>query len=87
MQKEQIMSGITAIVNAFKKSDLDFQSVSKMIYEEHAVTSLEYIALLVELEKQFDVVFDDNMLVMDAVPDLHGIVDYMEQQLTAASRK
>lgn len=84
MHKDEIMNGITAVVNAFKQTNYDFQSVNKLIYEERAITSLEYVGLLVELEKRFPIIFEDQMLVIDAVSDLHGIVDYMEQQLTAA---
>lgn len=83
MQREEIIEGLVAIVIAFKGPQHDFESINKMIFLENSLSSVEFIAFLVELEKRFHIEFDEKMLFSGAYSDLHEIVDYIEIQIAS----
>jgi len=51
--------------------DMDFDSIQ--------VNSFQYINLIVRLEEQFDIVFEDDMLILNAFPTVGDLVQLLRK--------
>ena len=86
MAKKEIKKGLENIqkkalkiivtnINSKTKSDITmFSSID--------VDSITFITIIVELEKEFDFEFDDEMLLITKFPTVKSMVEYVESKVT-----
>ncbi|MCL2702982.1 MAG: amino acid adenylation domain-containing protein [Defluviitaleaceae bacterium] len=67
------------------KSRVDQQFSNRVVmaasFEESGVDSLVYVELVVALEGEFDIEFDDEMIVTTAFSGFKGLVEYVESKV------
>lgn len=72
----EIINIIKKIIASYKKVNIDDISGEKS-FEQLSINSIEFVGLVVQCEKEFDVSFDDEKLLLEEFPNLESFLSYI----------
>lgn len=81
MDKNVIAEKIVEIIKSHSEEDLQQENVLELSFEDGIVNSLEFVSIVIELETEFDIEFDDDMLLISSYENIGQLVDYISKKV------
>ena len=81
MDKNVIAEKIVEIIKSHSEKDLQQENVLDLSFEDGIVNSLEFVSIVIELETEFDIEFDDDMLLISSYENIGQLVDYISKKV------
>lgn len=81
MDKNIIEEKIVEIIKSHSEADLQQKNVLELSFEDGIVNSLEFVSIVIELETEFDIEFDDDMLLISSYEKIGQLVDYISKKV------
>ena len=81
MDKNIIAEKIVEIIKSNSEEDLPHENVLKLSFEDGIVNSLEFVSIVIELETEFDIEFDDDMILTSSYENVGQLVDYISTKI------
>lgn len=81
MEKNIIAEKVIEIIKAHSEENLRQENLLNLSFEDGIVNSLEFVSIVIELETEFDIEFDDDMLLISSYENIEQLVDYISQKV------
>lgn len=81
MDKNVIAEKIVEIIKSHSEEDMQQENVLELSFEDGIVNSLEFVSIVIELETEFDIEFDDDMLLISSYENIGQLVDYISKKV------
>lgn len=81
MDKNVIAEKIVEIIKSHSEEDLQQENVLELSFEDGIVNSLGFVSIVIELETEFDIEFDDDMLLISSYENIGQLVDYISKKV------
>lgn len=81
MEKNIIAEKVIGIIKAHSEENLRQENLLNLSFEDGIVNSLEFVSIVIELETEFDIEFDDDMLLISSYENIEQLVDYISQKV------
>lgn len=81
MDKRIIAEKIVEIIKANSEKNLQHENVLELSFEDGIVNSLEFVSIVIELETEFDIEFDDDMILTSSYESIGQLVDYISTKI------
>lgn len=81
MEKNIIAEKVIEIIKAHSEENLRQENLINLSFEDGIVNSLEFVSIVIELETEFDIEFDDDMLLISSYKNIGQLVDYISQKV------
>jgi acyl carrier protein len=81
LDKNVIAEKIVEIIKSHSEEDMQQENVLELSFEDGIVNSLEFVSIVIELETEFDIEFDDDMLLISSYENIGQLVDYISKKV------
>ena len=81
MDKNNITEKIVEIIKSHSEEDIQHENLLELSFEDGIVNSLEFVCIVIELETEFDIEFDDDMLLISSYKNIGQLVDYISKKV------
>lgn len=80
MDKNSIAEKVIEIIKTHSEEEIPQENVLELSFENGIVNSLEFVSIVIDLEAEFDVEFDDEMLLISSYSNIGQLVEYIYQK-------
>ena len=81
MDKNSIAEKVIEIIKKHSEEGISQGNILELSLENGIVNSLEFVSIVIELETEFDIEFDDDMLLISSYNNIGQLVDYISKKV------
>lgn len=81
MDKNTIAEKVVEIIKSHCEEDFSLENVLGLSFDTGIVNSLEFVSIVIDLELEFDIEFDDDMLLISSYENIGQLVDYISKKV------
>ena len=81
MDKNSIAEKVIEIIKTHSEEEITQENILDLSFENGITNSLEFVSIVIELETEFDIEFDDDMLLISSYENIGQLVDYISQKV------
>ncbi|MHB8062503.1 MAG: acyl carrier protein [Ruminiclostridium sp.] len=83
MVKREIEEKVCELVKAYGQFESDNVELDGDLRESYGIDSITLVELLVDLESQFDIVFDSSFLTYESFSTAGNLADHIDQKINS----
>lgn len=81
MDKNSIAEKVIEIIKTHSEEEITQENILDLSFENGIINSLEFVSIVIELETEFDIEFDDDMLLISSYENIEQLVDYISKKV------
>ena len=80
MDKNSIVEKVVEIIETHSKEEIKKDNIMELSFSDGIVDSLEFVSIIIDIELEFDIEFDDDMLLISNYENVGQLVDYIHSK-------
>ena len=80
MDKNNIVEKVIEIIETHSKEEINKDNIIELSFSDGIVDSLEFVSIIIDIELEFDIEFDDDMLLISNYENVGQLVDYIHSK-------
>ena len=81
LDNNNIKEKVVEIIKKYSNKEIFNNNIMEMSFEDGIVNSLEFISIIVDLESEFGIEFDDEMLLISSYEGIEQLIDYISSKI------